>query len=235
MVQISIDGAAQADIKAFMDALARYEKETSRSMKDAIRSAAIDLVKSLRARTRKAPKIVARTDVRFGESDPKYITGTKGGANGTLFRRVVVMRWSKGRVKQHVHWQRVGYKYRSRKTANGISESRTEAKSAMLRDARKNFGNIRQWGLARKSWGWFMKSLFGQSVQDENPKALIKAGMVDRTVTDNKNEYSITIRNRLDYIMNAMPSGVLSVALQKATRLINHKIDSGFRSRRFKA
>ena len=47
-IEVEADKAA---IKTFMDALARYETATKRSMKDAVRSATIDLVRSLRART----------------------------------------------------------------------------------------------------------------------------------------------------------------------------------------
>ena len=46
---------------------------------------------------------------------------------------------------------------------------------------------------------------------------------------------SIRIVNKLDYIRKAMPPGVLSVAVRKATNLINHKIENGLRSRRFRA
>ena len=116
----------------------------------------------------------------------------------------------------------------------------------MLREARHRFGGIRQWGLAKKSWGWFMKSLFGKSAQDENPKALIKPSVVDgginefrETLPDGTVDASAPIRcdidivNRLEYIRKAMPPGTLAVAVQKATNSINHKIGEGLRSRRF--
>ena len=233
---------SERGIADFVKALSRYQAETQRDMRGAIRSATIDLVKSLRALTRKAPKVVPREDVRFGESDPKYITGK----DGRQFRRVVVSRWSAGKRKQSVHWQFVQTRYRSRKTARGVSESWTEAKATMLREARYRFGGIRQWGLAKKSWGWFMKSLFGKSTQDENPKALIKPSMVDggiqefrETLPDGTVDSSAPIRcdidivNRLGYIKKAMPPGALAVAVQKATNSINHKISEGLRSRRF--
>ena len=66
---------SERGIADFVKALARYQKETQRDMRGALRSATIDLVKSLRARTRKAPKIVPREDARWGESDPRYVTG----------------------------------------------------------------------------------------------------------------------------------------------------------------
>lgn len=233
---------SERGIADFVKALSRYQKETQRDMRGALRSAVIDLVKSLRARTRKAPKIVPREDVRWGESDPKYITGK----DGRQFRRVVVSRWSGGARKQHVHWQLVQTKYRSRKTSRGVSESWTEAKATMLREARQRFGGIRQWGLAKKSWGWFMKSLFGKSMQDENPKALVKPSMVDGGITEKREmlpdgtvdlqapiRCDIDIVNRLEYIKKAMPPGVFAIALQKATNLINKKINDGLSSRRF--
>lgn len=233
---------SERGIADFVKALSRYQAETQRDMRGALRSATIDLVKSLRALTRKAPKVVPREDVRWGESDPKYITGK----DGRQFRRVVVSRWFGGKKQQSVHWQLVRTKYRASKTARGVSESWTEAKATMMREARQRFGGIRQWGLAKKSWGWFMKSLFGRSVQDENPKALIKPSMVDggiqefrEALPDGTVDPSAPIRcdidivNRLGYIKKAMPPGALAVAVQKATNSINHKISDGLRSRKF--
>lgn len=219
----------QADINAFTAALARYEKETKRDMRGAVRSATIDLVRSLRKRTRKAPKMVAREDVRFGESDPKYITGTKGEARGIEFRRVVVSRWSHGRRSNHVHWQPVLAKMRQRRGTFAV----TESKAKMLRDARERYGGIRQWGLAKKSWGWFMHALFQKSVQDENPNARLKSGTVEKELIEREGEISITIANRLDYIRKALHPGALSASLRAAANTINKKITSGFRSRRF--
>ena len=54
---------SERGIADFVKALSRYQKETQRDMRSALRSATIDLVKSLRARTRKAPKVVPREDV----------------------------------------------------------------------------------------------------------------------------------------------------------------------------
>ena len=122
----------------------------------------------------------------------------------------------------------------------------SEATPARLREARQNFGRVRQWGLAKKSWGWFMKSLFGKSTQDENPKAVLKSGMVDggirefrETLPDGTVDSSAPIRceidivNSLNYIRKAMPPGVLAIAVQKATNSINRKISDGLRSRKF--
>lgn len=220
-----------ADVKAFTDALDRYGKETKRDMRGAVRSATLDLLRSLRARTRRAPKVVPRGDVRWGESDPKYITGTRPGTKGVEFRRVVVSRWAHGKRKQEVHWQPRIVKRRMMRGNVRTVESRAE----MLREARQTFGRIRQWGLAEKSWGWFMRALFQRSVQDENPQARIRSGMVDKAMVERDGSVSITIVNKLDYIRKALKPGALSSSLRAAANSINKKITAGLRSRRFGA
>lgn len=239
---------SERSIADFIKALSRYQQETQRDMRSALRSSVIDLVKSFRAMTRRAPRMVDRKDVRWGEFDPKYITAP----DGRQFRRVVVSRWSHGQKVQRVHWQEVKRRYRRRmgmRNGNyqGIVTS-SEATPAMLHEARRRFGGVRQWGLAKKSWGWFMKSLFHRTMQDENPKALIKPSMVDggikefrETLPDGSVDRSAPVRcdidiiNKLEYIRKAMPPGAFAIAIQKATNSINKKIDAGLRSRRFGA
>lgn len=241
MLAVSIDIPA-AELNLFKAALARYTRETRRDMRSALRSSTIDLVKALRARTRKSPKTVNRADIRWGESSPKYLTAD----NGQQFRRVVVTRWIGGRKVRKIHWQPVGVKYRARKTSNGIRESWSEATPAMLREARKRYGKIRQWGLAKKSWGWFMKALFKKSVADENPAAVIDSRMVDGGIREARDRAAdgsidltapvkceVTIVNRLEYIRKAMHPGALTDAVGAAVRSITFKIENGLKSRRF--
>lgn len=236
--------ADERDIADFVEAISRYQRETQRDMRGALRSATIDLVKSLRAQTFKAPKVVPREDVRWGESDPKYITAK----DGRQFRRVVIKRWAHGTCRDLVHWQLVRMKYRSRRTKRGgISESWSEATAPMLRDARQRFGGIRQWGLAKQSWGWFMKSLFGSASQDANPNAKVDRRMVSGGIHEFHDvlpdgsvdrqapvRCEIDIVNSLDYIRKALHPGALALAMQKATRSINEKINDKLTSRKFR-
>ena len=117
----------------------------------------------------------------------------------------------------------------------GGQRVRPFSEAHMRKEAQEQYGQIRNWGLAKKSWGWFMKSLFRQSMQDENPRAKIDSRMVDAQKRESDTEYSIVLVNWLEYIRKAMPPGAMSIALRKATNLINHKIESGLRSRRFRA
>ena len=219
--------ADKAAIKAFTDALARYQTETKRDMRGAVRSATIDLVRSLRARTRRSRKFIDRMEISKSYLPPKWI---KRGHSGRPLRRMQLMRWGNG-----TNWLDHRYVYGGEYVRGPRGGQRVHpfSEAQMRREAQKNYGQIRNWGLAKKSWGWFMKSLFRQSMQDENPRAKIDSRMVDAQKRESDTEYSVVLVNRLEYIRKAMPPGMMSIALRKATNSINHKIESGLRSRRF--
>ena len=153
------------------------------------------------------------------------------------------MRWGNG-----TNWLDHRYVYGGEyvRGPRGGQRVRPFSEAQMRREARQNYGQIRNWGLARKSWGWFMKAMFHKSMQDENPKAVLTRRMVDGGITERRETLpdgsidlqapircDIDIVNKLDYIRRAMPPGVFAIALQKATNLINKKINDGLKSRRF--
>lgn len=223
---------SKQDLANFTKALLRYKTETQRDMRDALRSATVDLIKSLRARTRKAPKMVPLSAFRLAQSDPKYLSKTNYG----LIRRVVCKRFAP--KKSFVAWVPVHTVYKRRKLKNGgISESwRQESDAQILRHARQEHGNIWNWGLAKKSWGWFMWRLFnlGRGGFD-NPRVRITHRHVEGNINERRNpfKYDVTIVNRIRYIRKALAPGALAMAVQKATNSINAKIDKGLKSRRF--
>lgn len=229
-------------IADFIKALSRYQKETQRDMRSALRSVTIDLIRSLRARTRKSKKFIDRLEISKSYLSPKWI---KRGHSGKPLRRMQLMRWSKG-----TNWLDHRYVYGGEYAVGpkGGQTVRPFSEAHMRKEAQRNYGQIRNWGLAKKSWGWFMKALFRQSMQDENPRALIKPGMVDGGILETHEvlpdgtvdrdapaRCEIDIINKLEFIRKAMPPGVFAIAVQKATNLINKKIESGLRSRRFGA
>ena len=231
---------SERGIADFVKALARYQKETQRDMRSALRSVTIDLLRSLRARTRKSKKFIDRLEISKSYLAPKWI---KRGHSGRPLRRMQLVRWGRG-----TNWLDHRYVYGGEyvRGPKGGQRVRPFSEAQMRREARQNYGQIRNWGLAKKSWGWFMKSIFRKSMQDENPKALIKPSMVDggiqefrETLPDGTVDPSAPIRcdidivNKLEYIRTAMPPGVFAIALQKATNLINKKINDGLKSRRF--
>lgn len=233
---------SERGIADFIKALARYQKETQRDMRSALRSVTIDLIRSLRARTRRSRKFIERMEISKSYLPPKWI---KRGHSGRPLRRMQLIRWGRG-----TNWLDHRYVYGGEyvRGPKGGQRVRPFSEAQMRREAQRNYGQIRNWGLAKKSWGWFMKSLFRQSMQDENPKAVITPGMVDGGITELREvlpdgtvdtsapiRCDINIVNKLEYIRKAMPPGVFAIAVQKATNLINKKIESGLRSRRFRA
>ena len=233
---------SERGIADFIKALSRYQRETQRDMRSALRSVTIDLIRSLRARTRRSRKFIERMEISKSYLPPKWI---KRGHSGRPLRRMQLMRWGNG-----TNWLDHRYVYGGEyvRGPRGGQRVRPYSEAQMRREAQRNYGQIRNWGLAKKSWGWFMKSLFRQSMQDENPKALVTPGMVDGGITELREvlpdgtvdtsapiRCDIDIVNKLKYIRSAMPPGVFAIAVQKATNIINKKIESGLRSRRFRA
>lgn len=216
-----------ASVRNFERACERFEKDLGDSQGTALRRGTLIFLKMVRSQTRRSPKVVPRKDVRWGNSDPKYITRK----DWQQFRRVVVTRWSKGAKKQSVHWQPVLEKMLQRRGRFIVQESKAE----MLRDARHRYGQIRNWGLAKRSWGWFMKAMFHQSMRDENPKSRIDSRMVKKEIrevhTAEKAGVVIILTNKLAYIRSAMPPGAINHALRAATRQINGFINEVLKKR----
>lgn len=196
-------------IADFVRACGRYKDELGNRQAVAIRRGTIALVKSLRARTAKSAKIAPTKDVTKydgrWEGKPNYIT-PKG----------------KGQKPQHrwaIH-------------RRGGDRARTYVKPADSKaDARRRFGKYTRWGLARKSWGWFMKALFNRSAPADNPRAKIDDrmthGYLREVVTGPSPRVEVLIVNKLDYIRDALPKGALEESMTAATRSINTQIDEG--------
>lgn len=231
---------SERGIADFVKALADYQRKTQRDMRGALRSATIDLCRSLRARTRKSKRFVELLEINKSDKLPKRIA--KGNA-GRPLRRMAIARYAKGKLYFD---HRFVYSGEEKTSAKGKRRYADFSLARLRRDARQVYGAIRNWGLAKKSWGWFMHSLFKTAMQDENPKAVLDKRMVEGGMTEKREplpdgtidlqapiKCDIVIVNKLDYIRSAMPKGVLAIAVQKATNSIRKKIESGLHSRKF--
>lgn len=224
----------QADINALMKAIGELRAHLGTSTRVAMRRATIDLIKSLRARsggTRVSKKQVALGDIEKSNDKPKYITKQ----DGTVLRRFDVRRWGYGK----------SYKAKAfipvMKRARGKSGKMVMDVSRMRREARARVGQIRNWGLARKSWGWFMKTLFNRSSNGgDNPNVQIDRRMVAGGITEKRKPLSdgtislatpiyicIEIVNKLEYIRKAIWPGAVPRAVEKAKNSILAKIKKG--------
>lgn len=194
-------------IRDFTRACDRYRDELGNSQAVAIRRGTIALVRGLRARTTRAKRQAPLKDVtKYDGPGPHYIT-PKG----------------KGQKSQH-RWA-----IRRR----GGQDEKTYIKPAETRsEARKRFAQYTRWGLARHSWGWFMKALFRRGeLTGGNPKTKIDdrmaEGHIREVVTGTNPRVEVLIVNKLDYIREALPEAALSDAMAAATRYIDGQIDKG--------
>ena len=220
---------SERGIADFIKALARYQKETQRDMRSALRSVTIDLIRSLRARTRRSRKFIERMEISKSYLPPKWI---KRGHSGKPLRRMQLIRWGHG-----TNWLDHRYVYGGEyvRGPKGGQRVRPFSEAQMRKEAQNNYGQIRNWGLAKRSWGWFMKAMFHQSMQDENPKSRIDSRMVKKEIrevhTAGKAGVEITLTNKLVYIRSAMPPGAINHALRAATRQINGFINEELKKR----
>ena len=229
-------------IADFTKALSKFQRSTQRDMRDAIRISTIDLCKSLRKQTRKAPKLMPKAAFRFGRTDPQWLT-TK--AHG-LQRRMVRKNFGKADL---VFWQQCRQIYKRRKLKKGgISESWTnQSEAQLMRAAREQWGKIWNWGLAKQSWGWFMWRLFNLADNGfNNPRVNITHRHVEGGITESREPLpdgtidlaapircDVTIINRIRYIRKALAPGALAWAVQSATKNLLYKAEHCVKSHRF--
>lgn len=220
---------SERGIADFIKALSRYQRETQRDMRSALRSVTIDLIRSLRARTRRSRKFIERMEISKSYLPPKWI---KRGHSGKPLRRMQLIRWGHG-----TNWldHRFVYGGEYVRGPRGGQRVRPFSEAQMRKEAQRNYGQIRNWGLAKRSWGWFMKAMFHQSMRDENPKSRIDSRMVKKEIrevhTAGKAGVEIILTNKLAYIRSAMPPGAINHALRAATRQINGFINEELKKR----
>ena len=197
----------EATVRDFTRACDRYRDELGNTQAAAIRRGTIALIKGLRARTAKAKRQAPLKDVtRYDGPGPKYIT-PKGK------KQKPQPRWAIRR--------------------RGGQDAKTYVKPAATRaEARRKGGQYTRWGLAKHSWGWFMKALFKRAEQTGgNPKTKIDdrmaEGHIREIVTGTNPRVEVLIVNKLDYIREALPEAALTDAMAAATRYIDGQIDKG--------
>lgn len=232
-------------IARFMDAATEFRDTMGRSNRATLRSSTIDFIKSVRKITRTSKKFVDRKDIRKGVSVPKVYTGSK---TGKTYRRMVVKRWRKGQQFNKIEWVEAQMKYTTRMgMRNGNYQGivkKVDDNTKLVNLTREKKGKIGRYGLAKKSWGWFMQSLFKMSVgTDENEGAKIKPSMVEashnteyHTTSRGKSvltaeSYSLT--NKLKYIRKALKPGGLIEAMNQATKSIKYKMENKLKSTKF--
>jgi hypothetical protein len=168
------------------------------SQRVAVRRCTVALIKSLRARTKTAKKRrPMKAFAKYTGNGPHYITPKSG-----LFKGVPLHRWTME-----------GYKRHQPHTFIYAAEDR--------RDAWQRHGKIKRYGLAKRSWGWFMKALFNRTEGGDNGGRLkIDGRMVEgglrEIVTGSNPRVEVRIVNKMDYISEALSDADLSAAVSAA-------------------
>lgn len=199
-------------IRVFNELITRYQKELGNSQAVAVRRCVVALLKSLRKRTKKAkPKSKLAAFSKYTGNGPHYITPKRGSYAGISLHR----------------WNKAGYKKDNPHTYIYAAESR--------RDAWERHGRIKRHGLAKKSWSWFMKSLFHRAEPEQSGNSALKidSRMVEKDykeiVTGKNPRIEVTIVNKLDYISKALSENDLSEAMSAANssliNILNRKLD----------
>lgn len=205
----------KATIHDFARACSRYREALGNTQVVAMRRGTIALIRGLRARTAKAKRQAPLKDIwRYDASvGPKYITPK--GKNQTPQPRWCIRR--KGGTAIYVKPYR----------------PKGDAKPALSKaEARARWGQYTRFGLAKKSWGWFMQRLFKRAEPaGENPRAVVRddmaEGYIREVATGVGPRVEVCIVNKLDYIRKALPEAALSDAMAAATRYIDGQIDKG--------
>ena len=185
-------------LRVFKEFVRRFQDEVGMSQAVAVRRCAVALIKSLRARTDKAKKMRPQSAFsKYTGPGPHYITPKSG-----LYKGVPLHRWNMR-----------GYKKDRPHTFIYAAESK--------RDAWQRHGKIKRHGLAKASWGWFMKSLFNRADPDNAGRLRIDGRMVETSgirevLTGSNPRVELKIINKLDYITDALPVAELDSAVSAA-------------------
>lgn len=192
----------EADMARFRSNLRRYQTELAKTPREALRVGVLTYLTSVRASTKQAPK---RRKVRVSQKARRTRVTDKLGN----VKRIFVVEALDRKTGQ---------------TSNIPIFARTLAEAK--EDPR---AIIRKWGLAKKSWGWMMRKLYGQMLGGEvNPAAVVKPSMVSATSRfDFDTGYSeAVLENKLEYMPSALSGSRLAVstALERANKSMESKI-----------
>ena len=221
-ITAQIEAAALARVQKLLDDVA---KKSPQRLATETRRAALYICKSLKARTKKAPKKIPPKERGAYPSvvPPKYIHSNRTG-------RPLLRRWTLVRKKgtPDVYAKHYYVYTNARRAKNGRMIGKDNA--AEKRELIEQHGGISRHGLAKKSWGWVAKEIYAASSMGDLSWKRTKGERRDPRQYV-KGEHKATasgafarILNRLDYIRAALKPGALAEAIKAATNSLEHNI-----------
>ncbi len=223
-VSASIDEAALADLAALLE---RIGTLTPKRLASETRHAAILLCRSLRARTRTAPKKIPKSEwaARTSWAPPRY-------AHSNSKSRALLRRWTLAR-KLHTPdaYAKHYFVYtKARRGKDGKMVGKNEAEE--LRELLRVHGGISRPGLARMSWGWIAQQIYNASGfgklayaprRRERRDPRREASGVFKALRDGG---EATLLNKLDYILDALRPGALDESVRAATNSLYRSVEA---------
>ena len=221
-VTAQIEAAALARVQKLLDDVA---KKSPQRLAAETRRAALYICKSLKARTRKAPKKIRAKERAAYPSvvPPKYIHSNS--SHHRLLRRWTLVR-KKGTPDVYAKHYYVYTNAHRAKNGRMIGKNNAAEKRELI----EQHGGISRHGLAKKSWGWVAKEIYAASSMGDLSWKRTKGERRDPRQYV-KGEHKATasgafarILNRLDYIRAALKPGALADAINAATNKLEHNI-----------
>ena len=222
-VSVQVDDAA---LKRISDVLERVRREAPGRLANETRRAALYICQSLKARTRKAPKKIPKSEWRAAPSlnPPRYAHSNSAG-------RPLLRRWTLWRkVGTPAAYAKDHFVYtKAHRAKNGKMVGKRAAEE--VRELLKQHGGIQNAGLAKASWGWAAKRIYNAADAGalmvswrtkkwrRDPRRAIE-GLFKR-LTDGG---SAQIINSLDYILSACPPSAVTEAVDAASKRLEHNV-----------
>lgn len=225
MVSVSVQVDEDA-LKRISDVLERVRRAAPGRLANETRRAALYICKSLKARTRKAPKKIPKSEWRAEPSanPPRYAHSNSAG-------RPLLRRWTLWRklgtpaayAKDHFVYTK------AHRAKNGKMVGKREAEE--VRELLKQHGGIPNAGIAKASWGWAAKRIYNAAADGalmvswrtkkwrRDPRRAV-VGVFKRLTGGG----SAQILNRLDYILSACPPSAVTEAVNAAANRLEHNI-----------
>ena len=215
----------QAGLARLENLLRRVAKESPQRLATETRRAALYICKSLKARTKKAPKKIRPRERAAYPSvvPPKYIHSNSTGR--PLLRRWTLVR-KKGTPDVYAKHYYVYTKAHRGKNGRMVGKDNAAEKRELI----EQHGGIMRHGLAKKSWGWVAKGIYSASNMGDLSWKRTKGERRDPRQYV-KGEHNATpkgafarIFNSLDYIRAAMKPGAELEAVNAAAKSLEHNI-----------
>lgn len=220
-VTMEIDQAAVAKLDAL---LSRVAAETPRRLATETRRAALYICQALKSRTIVAPKRARANEVHAIPSPvpPRYIHSNSAGH--PLLRRWQLTR----KVGTPDAYTKHHYVYTAAHRAKGgkmVGKNQAKERAELLR----LHAGIARRGLAKKSWGWIAKGIYGGTADDlswkktrgerRDPRNYVR-GMFQKSASG----AFAAIENHLDYALDALKPGALADGINAATKRLEYNI-----------